>query len=396
MAATVPREIEVVLHGAGLDPAGPWRREPPRPPSARQPLYDERFDGLTLFYDVFRDGEDVELFGPPLLNLEAGLRPLSLRAAGRRYARAFTSQARNRLHRHRVRDVPAEVRTLRFHSPLGRFALTIGEDISGSFAGRRVLITQSRDNPLPWIARWIDHHVMTQGIDAVLLYDNGSSDYSLDDLRALLRSRPGLRRFAVVDWPYPWGPTGGPEAVWDSDFGQHGSWEHAWRRLCRDAETLTFGDIDELIVGPAPTVPERALDSPTGFSSYARRSVLNIPSRPTRELDRMRDHADYSLFDPSAPLLTSKYTVVPGALSLSDQLLIHRVEGRQAENEPDVLARHFDGIRIEWREGERHPVPDQSVEDLGDPELAVDQELVDALALTDSPGTAPTPPCPNA
>lgn len=396
MTASVPREIEVALHGAVLDPGGPWRREPPRPPSARQPFYDERFDALTLFYDVFRDGDDVEILGPPLLNLEAGLRPLSLRAAGRRYARGFTSQERNRLHRHRVLGVPAEVRTLRFHSPLGRFALTIGEDMSGSFSGLRVLITQSRDNPLPWIARWIDHHVVTQGIDAVLIYDNGSRDYSLDDLRALLRSRRGLRRFAVVDWPYPWGPTGGPESIWDSDFGQHGSWEHAWRRLCRDAETLTFGDVDELIVGPAPTVPERALASPVGLSSYARRSVLNIPARPTRELGRMRDHADYLQFDPSAPLLTSKYTVAPGALAGTDQLLIHRVEGREAPDEPDVLARHFDGIRIEWRDGERHPVPDQRLEDLGQPPLAVDGELAEALARTDPTRTHPAPSGPSA
>src|SRR5699024_1985934 len=145
------------------------------------------------------------------------------------------------------------------------------------FAGRRVLVTQSRDNPLPWIARWVDHHVATQGIDAVLFYDNGFCDYTVDDLRALMRSRPGLGSFAVVDCPYPWGPTGGPDAIWDSDFGQHGSWEHAWRRLCRSAETLTFGDVDELIVGAVPTVTERALASPVGLCSYARRSILNIP-----------------------------------------------------------------------------------------------------------------------
>lgn len=388
MTTPGPKEIEVVLHGAVLDAAGPWRREPPRPLSSRQPLYEERFDGSTLFYDIFRDGEDVEILGPPLLNLEAGMRPLSLRASGRRYARALTSLEGNRLHRHRVRGVPASVRTLRFHSPLGRFALTIGEDLSESFTGRRVLVTQSRDNPLPWIARWVDHHVAAQGIDAVLLYDNDSQDYSTEDLRTVLRSRPGIRSFSVVRWPYPWGPTGGPDSIWDSDYGQHGSWEHAWRRLCRTAETLTFGDIDELIVGPPPTVPERALDAPNGLCSYARRSVLNLPSRPTRELGRERDYSDYRLYDPTAPLLTPKYTVVPGELDPTDQLLIHRVAGREAPDERDVLARHFDGIRIEWREGERRPVADQSPEDLAPAALAIDDELVDALSLTSRAGPA--------
>lgn len=374
-----PLEIRVDLHGVSLDAGSPWARIPPRPVASRQPGYEDRFDRTTLFYDVFRDGEDIELIGPPLLNLAEGLRPLTLRGRGRRYARGLRSTALNRLHRHRLTGVPGDVEHLRLRCALGSFRLEVGADLSDSFAGRRVLVTQSQDNPIPWISRWIDHHVRTQDIDAVLLYDNGSTAYDSDDLRSMLLRRPGLRTVSVVDWPYPWGPTGGPDGIWDSDYGQHGSWEHAWRRLCRTAETITFGDVDELIVGPRPSVTDRALASPQGVCSYARRSVLNIPSVPTRVLGRQRDYADYALRDPSAGLLTPKYTVVPGRLEDTDQLMVHHVRGREVDHEPDVLARHFDGIRIEWRDGEESPVPDQSAEELGVPDPVVDDELVAAL-----------------
>ena len=191
--------------------------------------------------------------------------------------------------------------------------------------------------------------------------------------------------FSVVEWPYPWGPTGGPNAVWDSDYGQHGSWEHAWRRMCLEAATVTFGDVDELIVGPPPTVTDRALAAESGICSYSRRSVLNVPTTPTDSLGRMRDYADYRLIDTSESLLSPKYTVAPERLRESDQLMVHRVAGRSSAEDPDVLARHFDGIRIEWRDRETHPVVDLAEEDFDGFDLEVDEELVSSLATLGPP-----------
>ncbi|WP_422115723.1 hypothetical protein [Brachybacterium sp. UNK5269] len=385
MANPAPVEVEVTLHGVVLDPGGAWHREAPRPPASRQERYDERFDTDTLFYDVFRVDEHVELIGPPLLNLAGGLRPMSLQHAGRRYARSFRSTAMNRVHRHRITGIPQDVDSLRLRCPLGRFRLDIGENLSGAFTERRVLVTQSQNNSLEWIARWVDHHVATQGIDAVVFYDNASTLYSSDDVRGVLRDRPGLAMFSVIDWPYPWGPTGGPDSVWDSDFGQLGAWEHAWRRLCRTAATITFGDIDELIIGPEPTVTERAAASPQGICSYRRMSIVNVPAEPTDGLSRMRDYADYRLYDPEAPLLTPKYTVAPGTLLETDQLLVHCVDGRRVPDETDVLVRHFNSMRIEWRDGEQHPVPDLRAEHVEAQSLCVDEELVASLARIPGP-----------
>lgn len=374
MAALHPTEVQLRLHGAVLDAAGPWRRSPQRPEAERQVDFDERFDAFTLFYDAFRVGDDVEMIGPPLLNLAEGLRPLELRARGRRYARRMRSVAKDRLHRHRITDVPRDVTSLHLSCRLGRFELPIGNDLSNAFRERRVLVTQSKDNPLSWIAEWIDHHVATQGIDAVILYDNGSTAYDAEAVRVVLRARPGLAVFSVVEWPYPFGPTGGPGALWDSDYGQHGTWEHAWRRLCRTAATITFGDIDELVVAIGPNVTDRALAARTGVCSYRRRAVLALPERRRRRAGSPRHFADYSWYEPGAGLLSPKYTVAPASLEPEHQLMVHRVDGIEADDEADVLARHFDAMRIEWRDGADAPVRELRPTEVS-PDAAVDEEL---------------------
>lgn len=375
MTSSHPVEVKVPLHGAVLHPEGPWHRRAPRSLEFRQSDYDDRFDTHTLFYDVFRIGGNIELIGPPLLNLEEGLRPLDLRGRGRRYARRLTSSLKDRLHRHVISEVPQQVSTLSMSCALGRFRLEIGEDLANHFSGSRLLVTQSRNNPLPWIAEWVDHHVEAHGIDAVILYDNDSSAYSPEDIRTVLGQRPGLASFAVVEWPYPFGPTGGPGRRWDSDYGQHGVWEHAFRRLGRLASTITFADVDELIVGPGPSVPDRALTSPHGICSYQRRSILAVPHSRRRRRDDRRRYRDYLLFDPEAPLLSPKYTVVPSALDPQHQLMVHRVDGLTYAHEPELLARHFDGMRIEWREGEVSPVEELLKSDIPRGRTAIDNEL---------------------
>lgn len=385
MTRRMPIEVEVPVHGVTLDPALGWARKAPRAREERQPGYDACFDRSTLFYDVFRVGEDVELIGPPLLNLAEGLRPLDLRAGSRRYARRLTSTEKDRLHRHTVSGVPASVTRLNMSCALGRHKLLIGEDLAEHFAGRRVLVTQSQNNPLPWIAQWVDHHIAAHGIDAVVLYDNASSAYTASDVRAVLRERRGLAGFAVVEWPYPFGPTGGVSKRWDSDFGQHGAWEHSYRRLCRLAETITFADVDELIVGPKPAVPDRALAAPTGVCMYGRRSILAVTEH-RRRTGVTRRYADYLHFSPGAPLVSPKYTVVPAALEREHQLMVHRVDGITVEPSRDLLGRHFDGMRIEWRDGDESPVPEARLEDAPHDDVTIDVELrtdLDATGLLD-------------
>ncbi|MFX8481515.1 hypothetical protein ABTL74_19375, partial [Acinetobacter baumannii] len=66
---------------------------------------------------------------------------------------------------------------LRLDGPLGAFTLPVQPNLSHLFAGRRVLLTLSRNNAPRWIADWIRFYATLHGADAVLLYDNASDRY---------------------------------------------------------------------------------------------------------------------------------------------------------------------------------------------------------------------------
>lgn len=368
--------VDVTLASATIAEDSRWRRNPPRNAEDRQEGYEESFDHRTLFYDVFRVGEDVELIGPPLLNLTDGLRPLKISSSdGRRFDQDLHVTTMDRLQRYRISGLPRDVDRLLVECPLGTFDLPVGDDLAPHFAGKRVLVTQSKNNPLSWIVDWVSYHVATQTIDAVIIYDNASTAYSPSDIESVLARCAGLGAFAVVSWPFPFGATGGPQAIWDSDYGQHGCWEHAWRRLCRVSGTITFADVDELILGQPPSVADRALDSDSGMCCYPRRAVLALPNRPLVTPDRT--YVDYPYYEPDEALLTPKYTVAPSKLADHRQLMVHRVQGIECTPTTDVLVRHFDGMRIDWRLGDVDPVP--NLDEAGPGRTAIDTELVNTL-----------------
>ena len=56
------------LSAVELPANSPMRRESPRPPERRDPDYDQKYDWLGLFYDVYWHGGRVAMVGPPLRN----------------------------------------------------------------------------------------------------------------------------------------------------------------------------------------------------------------------------------------------------------------------------------------------------------------------------------------
>ncbi|WP_204325139.1 hypothetical protein, partial [Stenotrophomonas maltophilia] len=71
------------------------------------------------------------------------------------------------------------------------------------------------------------------------IYDNGSTSYSLADLAGALGALDGIAVARVVSWPYKFGPQGfDAKRFWDSDYGQHGVWEHGRRRFLAAAASV--------------------------------------------------------------------------------------------------------------------------------------------------------------
>jgi hypothetical protein len=167
-----------------LAPSSDVRRAMPRPPQFRPPGYEDEYDFDTVFYDCFAsaDGRQVVCVGPPLFNLE----PVVFPALHTAFLDGIVSPDAmvGRLHRCQQFRFPRRADRIQMPGAVFRQAdVSVQPNQCQLFRGKKVLLSKSKDNDLIWIADWVRFHAESQGCDAVLLYDNGSTLYRSDDLR---------------------------------------------------------------------------------------------------------------------------------------------------------------------------------------------------------------------
>ncbi|RPF70994.1 hypothetical protein [Aurantiacibacter spongiae] len=334
-------------------------REPPRPPHLRDAAYADQFDRDTLFYDVFRADRHVVFQGPPFLNLLAELRrsaPLRGRFGFPRFAaRHYGQKKRGEIW------LRSEADSFAFDGPLGAFEIDVQPDMAHLFAGRRVVTTLSKDNDLRWIADWMRFYREIHGADGVLVYDNGSSAYSLGELQAAMAAEAGADMIALaVPWPFPYGPQGGMagavdgvETDWDSDFCQTGSLQHARFRFLREARSVLNVDVDELVLGESGRSIFAATEySPAGFVKFPGLWIgTHAPQGVSRATCR---HADFVYRDtPVALACPPKWCVVPNRGDRrGDSWSVHNLFGAKANATLDsrFAYRHMRAISNSWKE----------------------------------------------
>jgi len=339
----------VELSPLAADPAAKFARRAPRPWYQRQPGYDDAFDWHTIFYDVFHavDGRHVVLVGPPLWNLA---RPVCA------VVEAAFDVARSDM---TIRNLD---RITEIWLPSSNVAAAVGapwareRDIAVQpngcdvFRGKRVLITQSKDNDLEWIRDWAHFYALRHGCNAVLFYDNESTRYSVSDIHHALSGIAGLETVVVVGWNYKFGPSGGESRQWDSDFSQYGALEHARHRFLALAEACVHADIDELVVtDDRSSVFDRVLESRTGFITYGGVWIENVR---TEEPGAPRRHSQFRLRLPRAPTpVRPKWAVAPSRCPPSAQWRVHDVSGMRSDAHASkgVLTRHFRAINTNWK-----------------------------------------------
>lgn len=356
-------------------------RRAPRPPALRNAKYAECFDWKTLFYDVYRVGEHVVLQGPPLLNLLGELRKTEPFSGA---FRRFLPRARHfGMHKRGEIWLKTSDERIVFDGPLGQFDLAVQPPQNDRFAGKRVLLTLSKDNDIRWIVDWARYHQRLHGAEALLFYDNGSALYDRDELQARLDEALPELYVEVVLWPYIYGPQAGHgwavdgvEPDWDSDFCQVGVLQHARFRFLQQARSVMHNDVDELVIGNAGRgVFEAAETSPAGMVKFDGRWISVVGERPI-DPTACR-HADFT-FDEGAdlPNCTPKWCIRPQAFSRKVSWGVHNIFGAKGNVviSPEFLFRHFRGITTNWNY-ERST--DESVEHS---KLIRDETLVAALA----------------
>jgi len=367
------------------------RREPPRPVAHREPGYEERYDFDTLFYDLFAaaDGRAILGITPPLLNCEPQIRAARFRRdpESELLPHTFLLSPHGALLRVEVPD-GALPRTLSMQIGGRAVTVPIRPSHCAAFAGRRVIFTLSKDNPLAWIQDWARYNVRVHGADAAIIYDNGSRRYDVSRLRDALAEVDGLRASLVVDWPFPFGPQNGPNGEWDSAYCQHRALAHARFRYCALAAAFLNSDVDELVVPlEGRTVFEQLAASGEPCLTYRGRWVTAFRSRLRRHAwlpwyrsgEQLR-HTDCVFLEAGEPAYPNKWVADPRQCADNVVWLAHTIEGlpgaaAQAKDEkrPTTQAiefRHCRQISTGWKYRRRMKLPRTGRRLRYDPDLA--------------------------
>lgn len=334
------------------------RRASPRPPNLRNSDYAGAYDWDTLFYDVYRSGPYVVFQGPPLFNLLDHLKA----AAPFKGAFGFPRFAARHFDQKKRGEIwlKSDADQFAIDCPLGQFVISVQPDMADLFAGRRVITTLSQNNDLRWIADWVRFYTRIHGADGVLVYDNGSSAYSLAELQATLdEAGEGIPALAL-SWPFAYGPQGGMagavdgiEAPWDSDFCQTGSLQHSRFRFLTKAKSVLNVDIDEMVLGTdGGSIFAAAEASRAGFIKFPGRWITTYaPHGATRENCR---HADFAHYEAAAPFeCPPKWCVVPGrGDKRANSWSVHNLFGAKANAQVSDTwhYRHLRGITTSWKE----------------------------------------------
>lgn len=300
MFEVVDLEPMVLPDEAGL------RRRPAIRASAQRETFAERYDWWTLAYGAARVPGGLVLVCPKLLNFKALVRAGRFTCGGAplklRWIRPFR--------RHDEVWLSGEVSAERLvfdHEGLQLSCPVQRQD--GAFAGKRCLVTTSKDNELEWIEDWVAHHVRHQGSEAVLFHDNLSTIYPPDEILERLRGIEGLQAARVVSVPCRYGPLGKKPPRGLAKFLQSGLLNLARQGALARARSVLQCDIDEIALSDAgaPGLHEAA---ETGRLGYATARAL-WRNAETPETGPARHGGHVFAWSPERES-KEKWAVVPG------------------------------------------------------------------------------------
>ncbi len=343
--------------GVFLGPNLPLRRIPLGPEMVRPQSFYDRFDDSAIFYDVFRDhtGRHVYLIGPMALNLEPMLECLVITG------HPSGISAKPRIH-HGVQaeilrvTLPKGDTSLSFNFDTQHITVPIQPNQSAAFRGDRIIFTINKDNDLAWIADWARFYVKEHGATTAVVYDNGSTEYGLNDIRATLACVVGLQKFLVIPWPYRFGSM---DDVYENHkfggnwpmFAQPPKFTQFLRRYAMQARSILNVDIDELVMSPFRKSIFKAVErSPFGLLRFNRMWGLNARTETTAP---RHQHFVIRKKGVAARDRGKKWALAPGRAFFASwraQPWTHQVKGwfNLSGSSVSFYGYHFIGISRSW------------------------------------------------
>ena len=334
------------LKPAQLAADDPLQRDRNCPPEAHTPEYDAGYDFRTLFYDCFyrSDKQAVILVCPLLLNLEAILTEGEVALDGAAVRPHIRRRPRYDEVWLKARHAPSQL-SIRYQ---GRaFDLPIRAAEPELFVGLNCAVTVSKNNKPIWIEDWVRYHAEVHGLEGVVVFDNGSTEYPVERIDEALSRVNGLKRWRVLSAPMPFGsyPLAGKRS--HSTFLQTSLLNVARLRFFSQARAVLSCDPDELVQSlGSQSVFDRTCKSVTGYMLFRGEwRVAGDGPDPVRHRDHVNIPAD-------AAFQQTKYCINPrGLFGFSHWELHGAVKGalKGYLTREDIKYWHCRQISISWK-----------------------------------------------
>lgn len=356
---TDERFAALPLCGHVLPTGGPLLRDHVRPADRRSAHYLERYDRTTLYYDcVYLPDRQAYLFtAPRFLNLWTPFRD-GLSVAGKPVSRV---RRKTWLRCEQV-EVPAPAGALSLTWQGTTAPVTARPAETGGFAGLNAVVAVNKNNALDWIADWAEYYVRAHGAEGVVLFDNGSTDYTPEDVAARLEGVPGLKRARVFSAPYPYGPSDHSRKLEVSPrFFQTGMLNIARRDALAVARAVLNVDIDEIAISATgKNVFDAAVRHPLGLVTIQGSWVYPGPGTTGPV-----GHAAHRFRNDPDDRCNQKWCLNPRGLFGRFGWAVHRLDEvfqNMLTQQRDIRLAHCKGTSTGWK-AKRFDLPPQLRED---------------------------------
>ena len=317
------------------------------PAEERSPTYDQRYDFKTLIYDAFFEDDtgEVVLVCPSLRNFE----DLLLKEAEILVDGAATPvtdvKVHGRGHVVHIGEGLKSAKTLSLRHELFSADIPISPKDTGLFEGLNAILSISKDNGLDWIGDWLKFYAQEHGAEAVLLFDNESTAYSMDALGEALTREPAIKKAVIVRAWVPFGPGGAGTVNHDSKFMHMMMFELARQRFLGSAAAVLNVDIDELVYARGDrTIFEAVKAEPIGYLRLNGKWAYPTPIPEGRP----PVHADHRFVDKAREPVNRKWAVVPGKVSYAKEWKTHRILNTKDPTTPEFGFWHCRSISNNW------------------------------------------------
>jgi hypothetical protein len=175
------------------------------PPECRSAGFDDEYDLRTFIYDAFfvPKKQTICIICPKLHQFDTVIKHGKFTANGQQLKPRVKLRKGNSGEIWLPCDTPPE--SLRIQTGSFDHETPVGIQDNETFRGLWCAVLKSKDNDLVWIKDWVNYHVKVHGLNGLVFFDNGSEQYSLEELHSALISISGLKKVRVLSAPFLWG-----------------------------------------------------------------------------------------------------------------------------------------------------------------------------------------------